>query len=92
MQDDGWSRFKSGYKLIQYMAAGRASVASPIGANCDVVVAEKTGLFATHDEEWYSQINRLRKTQTCGDGSGGRLACAARRSFRSKRSARSYRS
>jgi glycosyltransferase involved in cell wall biosynthesis len=43
------------------MAAGRASVASPIGANCDVVVAEETGLFATNDEEWYSQINRLRQ-------------------------------
>ena len=61
MQHDGWSRFKSGYKLIQYMAAGRASVASPIGANCDVVVAEETGLFATNDEEWYSQIDRLRQ-------------------------------
>ena len=43
------------------MAAGRASVASPIGANCDVVVAEETGLFARNDEEWYSQINRLRQ-------------------------------
>ena len=61
LRHDGWSRFKSGYKLIQYMAAGRASVASPIGANCDVVVAEETGLFATNDEEWYSQINRLRQ-------------------------------
>jgi hypothetical protein len=61
LQDDGWSQFKSGYKLIQYMAAGRASVASPIGANCDVLVAEETGLFAASDEEWYRQINRLRQ-------------------------------
>ncbi|MBV8766952.1 MAG: glycosyltransferase family 4 protein [Hyphomicrobiales bacterium] len=61
LQDDGWSRFKSGYKLIQYMAAGRPSVASPIGANCDVVVAEETGLFATNDHEWYAQIDRLRR-------------------------------
>ena len=61
LQNDGWSRFKSGYKLIQYMAAGRPAVASPIGANCDVVVAEETGLFATGDEEWYRQIDRLRK-------------------------------
>jgi glycosyltransferase involved in cell wall biosynthesis len=61
LQNDGWSRFKSGYKLIQYMAVGRASVASPIGANCDVVVSEETGLFATNDDEWYSQIDRLRR-------------------------------
>jgi len=61
LQHDGWSRFKSGYKLIQYGAAGRAAVASPIGANCEVVVAEETGLFATNDAQWYSQINRLRQ-------------------------------
>jgi len=58
---DGWSQFKSGYKLIQYMAAGRPAVASPIGANCDVMVAGETGLFATSEAEWYSQINRLRQ-------------------------------
>jgi len=58
---DGWSQFKSGYKLIQYMAAGRPAVASPIGANCDVMAAEETGLFATSEAEWYSQINRLRQ-------------------------------
>ncbi|MBV8769265.1 MAG: glycosyltransferase family 4 protein [Hyphomicrobiales bacterium] len=58
---DGWSQFKSGYKLIQYMAAGRPAVASPIGANCDVMAGEETGLFATSEVEWYSQINRLRQ-------------------------------
>ncbi len=77
LRHDGWSRFKSGYKLIQYMAAGRPSVASPIGANCDVLVAEQTGLFATTDEEWYSQINRLRHDADLRRrlGRGARLRC-----------------
>ncbi|SED42532.1 hypothetical protein SAMN05519104_3517 [Rhizobiales bacterium GAS188] len=61
LPDDEWSRFKSGYKLIQYMAAGRASVASPVGANRDVVAEDETGLFATSDDEWYRQIDRLRR-------------------------------
>ncbi|MBV9568273.1 MAG: glycosyltransferase family 4 protein [Hyphomicrobiales bacterium] len=77
LQHDGWSRFKSGYKLIQYMAAGRPAVASPIGANREVVLAEQTGLFATNDEEWYSQINRLREDAALRRrlGRQGRLRC-----------------
>ncbi len=60
LPDDDWCRFKSGYKLIQYMAAGRAAVASPVGANCWVQADSETGLFATTDEQWYAAINRLR--------------------------------
>lgn len=32
-----WECGKSGYKLVQYMAASRPVVASPRGVNCDVV-------------------------------------------------------
>ena len=60
LPDDEWCRFKSGYKLIQYMAAGRAAVASPVGANKWVLQGGETGLFATTDTEWYTAVNRLR--------------------------------
>ena len=75
LPDDEWSNFKSGYKLIQYMAAGRASVASPVGANSDVVKDGETGVFARDDADWYRQIDRLRRDE----GLRARLGRQARR-------------
>ena len=61
LPDDEWCQFKSGYKLIQYMAAGRAAVASPVGANNFVLSGNETGLFAKGDGDWYQAIDRLRR-------------------------------
>ena len=57
--DGIWERYKTGYKIIQYMAAGRAVVASAVGANRDIVVAGETGLFAGSAAEWYAALKRL---------------------------------
>jgi glycosyltransferase involved in cell wall biosynthesis len=60
LPDDEWARGKSGYKLIQYMAMGRPAVASPIGANRDIVEAGRTGFLATGDAEWLAALRALR--------------------------------
>lgn len=60
LPDEPWTRAKSGYKLIQYMAAGRAAVASPLGANRDILGEGETGLFAASAEEWVRTLRRLR--------------------------------
>jgi glycosyltransferase involved in cell wall biosynthesis len=57
--DRPWERGKSGYKLIQYMAAGIPSVASPVGANCDILVPGRTGMLASSDSEWRSALGQL---------------------------------
>jgi glycosyltransferase involved in cell wall biosynthesis len=59
LPDDPWSRGKCGYKLVQYMACGRPAVASPVGANRDIVVPDVTGLLATSEEEWEQALARL---------------------------------
>ena len=41
-----WEYGKSGYKLVQYMAASRPVVASPVGVNWDVVKEGVNGFFA----------------------------------------------
>jgi glycosyltransferase involved in cell wall biosynthesis len=56
--DAPFERGKCAYKLIQYMGCAVASVASPVGANCDVVVGE-TGLLATSAGEWSEALGRL---------------------------------
>ena len=45
--DGPWEQGKCGYKLIQYMAAARPAVASPVGASTSVIVPGKTGFLAS---------------------------------------------
>jgi len=52
LEDDEWCRGKGGYKLIQYMAAGVATLASAVGANLEVVDEGRTGMFVRRAEDW----------------------------------------
>lgn len=59
LPDAPWERGKSALKLIQYLAAGIPAVASPVGANCDVVEDGKNGLLAGTDEAWTEKMALL---------------------------------
>lgn len=58
LPDRSFERGKCGYKLIQYMAAGRAVVASPVGVNAEIV-EPGLGLLATNPAEWAAAIRAL---------------------------------
>lgn len=60
LPDTPWERGKCGYKLIQYMAAARPVVASPVGASGEIVKAGETGFLASGQEEWIAALTRLR--------------------------------
>lgn len=64
LRDTPWEQGKCAYKLIQYMACGLPTVASPIGANCDVVVEGKTGFFAETASVWVEKLERLLRDAT----------------------------
>lgn len=59
LSDGPWERGKCGYKLIQYMAAGRAAVASPVGAAPSIIVPGRTGLLASSTDEWITALTSL---------------------------------
>ena len=59
LADDAWTRGKAGFRCIQYAAAGLPTVASPVGANREVVVEGETGTFAGTPEEWLAALRRL---------------------------------
>lgn len=59
LPDDPWTRGKGAYRSIQYAAAGLPTVASPVGANRDVVVNGETGLWASTPEAWLRALRRL---------------------------------
>jgi glycosyltransferase involved in cell wall biosynthesis len=52
LPDTPMTRGKCGYKLIQYMACGRPVVASPIGANSDIVDHGTDGFLASSTADW----------------------------------------
>jgi glycosyltransferase involved in cell wall biosynthesis len=57
--DTPWERGKCAYKLIQYMACGVPVVASPVGANRNVVIDGQTGFFAASDRDWVDRLSQL---------------------------------
>ncbi len=59
LPDTPFERGKCGYKLIQYMAAGRPAIASPIGVNGTIVEPGRTGFLATSTDEWADALLAL---------------------------------
>jgi glycosyltransferase involved in cell wall biosynthesis len=58
LHDDLWSRGKCAFKLIQCMACGVPVVASPVGANCEVITAD-CGFLASDDSDWFQALRTL---------------------------------
>ena len=68
--DSPWERGKCGYKLIQYMAAGKPVIASPVGVNSRIVTPE-VGLLASDEREWIAAIDRLANDRNMRSAMGG---------------------
>ncbi len=58
LDDNDWTRGKCAFKVIQYMSVGVPIVASPVGANKDVIL-QGTGYLASTTEEWFNTLCRL---------------------------------
>ena len=67
--DDDWARGKCAFKLIQYMACAVPVIASPVGANVDVVNNE-SGLLASNAKEWLEAFRLIRDKPSMRDNMG----------------------
>jgi len=56
LRDDQWCRGKAGYKLLQYMACGIATISSPVGVNSQIIADGVNGLLAGSPEEWLEKF------------------------------------
>jgi glycosyltransferase involved in cell wall biosynthesis len=59
LDNDAWAYGKCAYKLLQFMAAGKPVVASPVGANVEVVQHGNNGMLVNSTEDWISALNVL---------------------------------
>lgn len=59
LPDTPYTRAKAGFKLLQYMAAGLPVVASPVGANAELVDRSGAGYLARGVDEWEAALRAL---------------------------------
>ncbi len=72
--DTIWTRGKSGFKIVQYMAAGLPIIASSVGANADLVTKGVTGLLPGDGAGWAEAICKLAQDPALRESMG----CAGR--------------
>jgi len=74
LPDTSWERGKCGVKILQYMACGIPAVASPVGANVNIVAHGVNGLLPESTEEWIAMLHTL----IAGPGLREKLGAAGR--------------
>ncbi len=77
LTDDTWTQGKCAFKIIQYMAIGIPTVASPVGMNCEVTIDGKTGYLVRSHDEWVGTLCTLVESEYLRKEMGG----LARRHF-----------
>jgi hypothetical protein len=56
MPEDPWTKGKSGYKVLEYMALGIPTVASNVGEMSAIIENEVDGYLASSAEEWFKRL------------------------------------
>lgn len=59
LPDNNFTKGKCGFKILQYQAAGLATVASPVGVNAELVEPGQTGFHAVDEGQWIEKIQTL---------------------------------
>ena len=59
LDNDGFSKGKCGFKLIQFLALGIPVVASPIGTNPKIVDDGENGFLCTTKQDWLDALEKL---------------------------------
>jgi hypothetical protein len=75
--DDAFQQGKCGLKLLQCMAAGLPTIASPVGVNCQIVQEERTGFLAATPAQWRAALAALTESAELRQrmGAAGRERC-----------------
>jgi glycosyltransferase involved in cell wall biosynthesis len=82
--DDGpWERGKCSFKMLQYMAAGRPCVVSPVGMNNDILAQAELGPAAAMHAEWVSALSSILSDRRAAEelGMAGRALVDSRYSL-----------
>jgi glycosyltransferase involved in cell wall biosynthesis len=84
--ENSWTRGKCGFKIVQYMAAGLPVVASPVGANQELV-SNETGLLPAKLDDWPAAIAALANDAEMRSRFGAAARCRAEKEYSLQRAA-----
>jgi len=59
LPDNEWVKGKTGFKTVQYMAAGVPCVVSRVGRNIEIVKNRVNGFLASSQQEWIDRLSCL---------------------------------
>lgn len=59
LEDSEWAKGKCGFKLIQYMALEIPPVASPVGANSEIIQDGVNGFLVHSEDQWIQKLSML---------------------------------
>jgi glycosyltransferase involved in cell wall biosynthesis len=59
LPDDDWTKGKCGFKALQYMALAIPAVASPVGANTEIIDHGTNGFLCHTEEDWLQCLEKL---------------------------------
>lgn len=72
LEDTAATRGKCGFKLIQYMAVGRPVLASPVGANSEILADSGAGELVRSSADWPLAMERLGRDARAREEMGAR--------------------
>ena len=81
LPDNQWTQGKCACKGLQYMAAGIATIMSPVGVNKDVINSGENGFLASSDEEWFDRLSELIDDQLLRENMGAKGRLTVEESF-----------
>jgi glycosyltransferase involved in cell wall biosynthesis len=81
LPDGTWERFKCGFKVINYMAAGIPPVASDVGEHHYIVQDWENGLLCKKESEWKEKLRALILDEELRDRIGSNARRTAERKY-----------